>query len=208
MAPFEVMISESQERMCAAVRPERWEAVARGLRALGPAGRGHRPRHRRRRHRRGRAAAWTPTAGARRGPRTGAHPGPRPDQRRDRPPADRGAPTHRRDAPAPGAPASVSDHLPERGMDPGAVLLALLGSAEPRVAPRRLRPVRLHGRGGHGRRTGSWRGGPAGQGHDQGARRHDRRQRRVGAFDPWLGAALASPRRRATSRSPAPGRSA
>ena len=27
MAPFEVMISESQERMCAAVRPERWEAV-------------------------------------------------------------------------------------------------------------------------------------------------------------------------------------
>ena len=27
MAPFEVMISESQERMCAAVRPDRWDAV-------------------------------------------------------------------------------------------------------------------------------------------------------------------------------------
>ena len=27
MEPFEVMISESQERMCAAVRPDRWEAV-------------------------------------------------------------------------------------------------------------------------------------------------------------------------------------
>src|SRR4029079_5439821 len=39
------------------------------------------------------------------------------------------APTHTRGAPAPGAPATVSDRLPERGMDPGAVLLALLGSA-------------------------------------------------------------------------------
>src|SRR5260221_1687700 len=27
LAPFEVMISESQERMCAAVRPDRWPAV-------------------------------------------------------------------------------------------------------------------------------------------------------------------------------------
>ena len=86
------------------------------------------------------------------------------------------APTHRRGAPAPGAPDAVSDRLPERGMDPGAVLLALLGSAEPRLAPRRLPPVRLDGRGGHRRRPGSRRGGPAGQGHDQGARGDDRRQ--------------------------------
>ena len=43
MAPFEVMISESQERMLAIVRPERLDAVAASLRALGPALRGHRP---------------------------------------------------------------------------------------------------------------------------------------------------------------------
>jgi phosphoribosylformylglycinamidine synthase len=38
------------------------------------------------------------------------------------------APTRRRAAPAPGVPAEPVDALPERGMDPGAVLLALLGS--------------------------------------------------------------------------------
>src|SRR5918996_1283783 len=37
-------------------------------------------------------------------------------------------PERRRLAPAPGAPVVASDQLPERGMDPGAVLLALLGS--------------------------------------------------------------------------------
>jgi phosphoribosylformylglycinamidine (FGAM) synthase-like enzyme len=46
------------------------------------------------------------------------------------------APTHRRAAPAPGAPVDPSDRLPERGMDPGAVLLALLGS--PNLASRRI----------------------------------------------------------------------
>ena len=44
-------------------------------------------------------------------------------------------PAHRRAAPAPGAPTVVSDRLPERGMDPGAVLLALVGS--PNLATRR-----------------------------------------------------------------------
>ena len=39
------------------------------------------------------------------------------------------APQHRRAAPAPGAPIDPSDRLPERGMDPGAVLLGLLGTA-------------------------------------------------------------------------------
>jgi phosphoribosylformylglycinamidine synthase len=38
------------------------------------------------------------------------------------------APTRRRQAPAPGVPIVASDHLPDRGTDPGAVLLALLGS--------------------------------------------------------------------------------
>ena len=50
MAPFEVMISESQERMCAIVRPDRWEAVRRGLRSVGTAGGGDRARDRRRGH--------------------------------------------------------------------------------------------------------------------------------------------------------------
>src|SRR4026209_993707 len=40
-----------------------------------------------------------------------------------------------RAAPAPGAPLVASDQLPERGMDPGAVLIALLGS--PNLASRR-----------------------------------------------------------------------
>ena len=49
MAPFEVMISECQERMLAIVRPDALGEVARGLRALGPAVRGDRAGHRRRR---------------------------------------------------------------------------------------------------------------------------------------------------------------
>ncbi|MER3418113.1 MAG: hypothetical protein C4343_03155, partial [Chloroflexota bacterium] len=44
-------------------------------------------------------------------------------------------PVRRRAAPAPGAPNAPADRLPERGMDPGAVLLALLGS--PNLASRR-----------------------------------------------------------------------
>ena len=39
------------------------------------------------------------------------------------------APTHSRAAPAPGVSDAATDRLPERGMDPGAVLLGLLGSA-------------------------------------------------------------------------------
>ena len=86
MAPFEVMISESQERMCAIVLPG---AARRGrgrLRPLGPARRGHRPGDRRRRHRDRRRAASTaagrPGAGR---PRDRPHPRPGPHLRRDRP---------------------------------------------------------------------------------------------------------------------------
>jgi phosphoribosylformylglycinamidine synthase len=50
-------------------------------------------------------------------------------QREARPPA------RRRPAPAPGSPPDVPDALPERGMDPGMVLVALLGS--PNLASRR-----------------------------------------------------------------------
>ena len=48
MEPFEVMTSESQERMLAIVEPEDLDEVLRHLRALGGAGHGHRPGHRRR----------------------------------------------------------------------------------------------------------------------------------------------------------------
>ncbi|HEY6013646.1 MAG TPA: phosphoribosylformylglycinamidine synthase subunit PurL, partial [Candidatus Limnocylindrales bacterium] len=129
MAPFEVMISESQERMCAAVRRERWPAVQDvcrrwglpaavigrvtadgdiaivegGLDADGRAASGSREI--------ARIPARALTSDAIVHPRVAT------------------PPAHRRDAPAPGVPMAVSDRLPERGMDPGAVLLALLGSA-------------------------------------------------------------------------------
>jgi phosphoribosylformylglycinamidine synthase II len=129
MAPFEVMISESQERMLAIVRPDRLDAVAAvcakwnlpcavigrvtadgdvaviegGLDADG------RPRAGAREIARVPAAALTSDAIV--------------FERLAAPPE------RRRLAPAPGAPLAASDQLPERGMDPGAVLLALLGSA-------------------------------------------------------------------------------
>ena len=118
MAAFEVMISESQERMLAIVRPEREPEV----RAV--------------------CARWG-IAAAVIGVVTGDG---------DVAVSERGIeiariparaltsdaivharlaapPSRRRAAPAPGAPLEATDHLPERGMDPGAVLLALLGSA-------------------------------------------------------------------------------
>ncbi len=118
LEPFEVMISESQERMCAAVLPEHWAAVQEvcqrwglpvavigrvtddGDIAIVEAGREI-----------ARVPARALTSDAIVHDRVAA------------------APTHRREAPAPGAPATISDRLPERGTDPGAVLLALLGSA-------------------------------------------------------------------------------
>jgi phosphoribosylformylglycinamidine synthase len=136
LQPFEVMISESQERMCAAVRPDSWpdvrEVCERWGLPVAIIGRvtadgditiveG------------GLAASGHPAAGAREIARVPAS-----ALTSDAIVHDRiaQAPTHRRDAPAPGAPATVSDNLPERGMDPGAVLLALLGS--PNLASRRI----------------------------------------------------------------------
>jgi phosphoribosylformylglycinamidine synthase II len=119
MEPFEVMISESQERMCAAVRPDRWEAVREvcerwglpvavigtvtddGDIAITSGGREI-----------ARMPASALTSDAIVHQRVGT------------------APAHRRAAPAPGAADEPVDRLPERGMDPGAVLLGLLGSAD------------------------------------------------------------------------------
>jgi phosphoribosylformylglycinamidine synthase len=191
MAPFEVMISESQERMLAIVRPERYAAVAAvcakwnlpcavvgrvtadgdisviegGLDADG------RPRSGAREIARVPAAALTSDAIV-----------------HDRLAAP---PERRRLAPAPGAPVAASDQLPERGMDPGAVLLALLGSAN--LASRRavfeqydstVQAATAAGPASGGaaviRVTGTSKGLVAATDGNAG----------VSAADPWLGAAM------------------
>ena len=179
MAPFEVMISESQERMCAVVRPEHWDDVREiaerwGL-PVAVIGRVTED---------GDITVTSGGAGARSIPATALTSDAIVHERIAR------APEHRRAAPAPGVPLDPSDRLPERGMDPGAVLLALLGSPNLASRRRRLRAVRLDGRGGHRRRTGPWCCRAAHQGHDQGARRVDRRQPGGRRVDPYRGAAM------------------
>jgi phosphoribosylformylglycinamidine synthase len=128
MAPFEVMISESQERMLAIVLPERFQDVAAVCARWGlPC-----------------AVIGLVTND---GDITIVEGGLEGGRELARVPArfltsdaivhDRLAapPERRRLAPAPGAPIVASDQLPERGMDPGAVLQALLGS--PNLASRR-----------------------------------------------------------------------
>ena len=124
MAAFEVLISESQERMLAVVRPELEDAVREVCRRWGiPC-----------------ATIGVVTADGDIAVReTGVE--------IVRVPAryltseaivhERLAtpPQRRRSAPAPGDSAEQADRLPERGMDPGAVLSALLGS--PNLASRR-----------------------------------------------------------------------
>jgi phosphoribosylformylglycinamidine synthase len=122
MEPFEVLISESQERMLAIVEPDRWDEVRAVCERWG-----------------------LPVAVIGRVTADGdiaivAEDGaelariPAPALTSDAIVHERlaAAPVRRRLAPAPGAAdsaASGTDGLPERGMDPGAVLVALLGSA-------------------------------------------------------------------------------
>ena len=140
LEPFEVMISESQERMVAIVEPAQWPAVHEvcdrwgiasavigrvtaepdvvvltgpdGSGALGPDGR--------------------PVAGA---VELARIPAPALASEAIVFNREARAPARRRQAPAPGAPAEPVDALPARGQDPGAVLLALLGS--PNLSSRR-----------------------------------------------------------------------
>jgi phosphoribosylformylglycinamidine synthase II len=190
LAPFEVMISESQERMCAAVRPDRWLAVRDvcdrwGLPVaiigrvtddgdiavveggLGPDGR---PGPGSRELARVPAAAMTSDAIVHERVAT--------------------PPVHRRGAPAPGAPATVSDRLPERGMDPGAVLLALLGSAN--LSSRRTVYEQYDSTVGADTVAGPGRG--AAVLRVRGTRKalvaSTDGNHGVGLVDPWLGAAL------------------
>jgi len=133
LEPFEVMISESQERMVAIVEPHRWEAVKAVCKTwdlpvaiigrvteqpdivvlTGPDGRGALD------------ADGVPVPGAvelARMPARALASEAIVFERESRPPA------RRRAAPAPGQPDEPGDHLPLRGQDPGAVLTALLGS--------------------------------------------------------------------------------
>ena len=124
MAAFEVLISESQERMLAIVRPDREAAVREVCERWGiPA-----------------AVIGTVTADGDIAVRED-------DREIVRIPASAltsnaivherlaAPPARHRPAPAPGAEVEAVDRLPERGMDPGAVLMALLGS--PNLASRR-----------------------------------------------------------------------
>ena len=180
MEPFEVLISESQERMLAVVEPARWDEVRAVCERWGlPVAVIGRVTHD------GdiavvaddgseiaRIPASALTSDAIVHERVAA------------------APVRRRAAPAPGAPSAASDGLPERGMDPGAVLTALLGSAN--LASRRpvfeqydstVQANTVAGPG-HGaaiiRIKGTTKALVASTDANQA----------VGSLDPWLGAAL------------------
>ena len=121
--------ADARDRPAGAVRGRRGD-----LRALGPAVRGHRAGDRRRRHhgRRGRADA----DGRRELAPEIARSRPRPDLGRDRPrAAGRAAGAAARARPRRAPRSSRATSCRSAGMDPGAVLLALLGS--PNLASRR-----------------------------------------------------------------------
>jgi phosphoribosylformylglycinamidine synthase subunit PurL len=191
MEPFEVMISESQERMLAIVRPDRLDEVravcARwGLPAalvgrvtsdglirvieggVGPDG--------------------EPLVGSRelaRIPASALASDAIVHQRVGAPP------THRRAAPAPGAPEVPFDLLPERGMDPGLVLQALLG--HPNVASRKWVTSQYDATVGADTLAGSDQGAATLRikGTPKALVMATDANERVGALDPWLGAAMA-----------------
>ncbi len=190
MEPFEVMISESQERMLAIVRPERYPAVEAVCRRWGlPVaiiGRvtddgditvveggldeGGRPRAGARVLARIPARALTSDAIV--------------HHRLAAPPA------RRRPAPAPGVPAEPAELLPERGMDPGAVLLALLGSAN--LSSRRWVYEQYDSNVGASTVVGPGDGAAVlrVRGTTKGLVATTDANHGVGVLDPWLGAAL------------------
>ncbi len=135
LAPWEVMISESQERMLATCLPENYPAVREVCERWGipialvgrVTGDGD-------------IAVVEGGIGPDGVPNKDAHEIARVPARAltsDAIVHDRLAtpPTRRRQAPAPGIPLTAQDGLPERGMDPAAVLAALLGS--PNLSSRR-----------------------------------------------------------------------
>jgi phosphoribosylformylglycinamidine synthase II len=190
LEPYEVMISESQERMCAAVRPDRWPDVREvcdrwGL-PVAIIGRVTDD---------GDIAIVEGGLDADGKPRPGAHEiarVPASALTSDAIVHDRvaAAPTHRRGAPAPGVPATVSDRLPERGMDPGAVLLALLGTAN--QSSRHAVFHQYDSTVGADTVAGPGRGAAVlrVRGTTKALVATTDGNQSVGALDPWLGAAL------------------
>jgi phosphoribosylformylglycinamidine synthase subunit PurL len=195
MEPFEVMISESQERMVAIIRPDRWEAVravcerwelpvavigrvtADGdiVVLTGPDGQGALDDEGR------------PVPGARELARIPARALASEAIVFDR---EARAPVRSRRAPAPGVPAEPVDTLPMRGMDPGAVLVALLGS--PNLSSRRSvyeqydHHVQANTVAGPGRGAAVLRI----KGTTKALVATTDANAPVGALDPWLGAAM------------------
>jgi phosphoribosylformylglycinamidine synthase len=195
LEPFEVMISESQERMLAIVEPGRWEAVKAVCERwdlpvavigrvtdepdivvlTGPDGTGALD------------AGGRPVPGAVELGRLPARALASEAIVFDR---ESRAPARRRAAPAPGAPAEPVDSLPLRGLDPGAVLLALIGS--PNLASRhpvfeqydsnvQSNTVAAPGRGAAVLRI---------KGTTKALVATTDANAPVGALDPWLGAAM------------------
>ena len=87
------------------------------------------------------------------------------------------APARRRAAPAPGAPGGARGHPAAPRPGPGRRAPRAARLAEPLVAPPGLRAVRPQRPGQHRRRPGPRRRRAPDQGDDEGARRHDGRQR-------------------------------
>ncbi len=190
MEPFEVMISESQERMLAIVRPDREAAVLAVCEHWNlPAATI------------GRVTADGDITIVRGGLDEAGRPRPGATELARIPAAaltsdaivhDRLAspPAHRRAAPAPGAPVEPNDLLPERGMDPGAVLLGLIGS--PNLASRRFvfeqydSTVQVNTVVGPGRGAAVLRL----KGSNRALVATTDANQAVGELDPWLGAAL------------------
>ncbi|MBI3745236.1 MAG: phosphoribosylformylglycinamidine synthase subunit PurL, partial [Chloroflexi bacterium] len=179
MAAFEVLISESQERMLAVVRPEREADVREVCRRWGiPC-----------------AVIGTVTADGDiavseggleivRIPARSLTSDAIVHERLATPPA------RRRAAPAPGEAGEPTDLLPERGMDPGAVLMALLGS--PNLSSRRPvfeqydSTVQVNTVVGPGRGAAVLRV----KGTTKALVATTDASAAVGAVDPWLGAAM------------------
>ena len=197
LEPFEVMISESQERMVAIVEPARWEAVREVCDAVGPAGRDHRPRHAGARHRRARpdptararsTRAGRPVDGARelaRIPAAALASGAIVFQRESRPPA------RRRARPGPRRPRRARRRPPAARPGPGRGAPGAAGLAQPRrrAAPctssttttSRRTPSPGPGRGAAVLRI---------KGTTKALVASTDANAPVGVLDPWLGAAM------------------
>ncbi|MFL5777630.1 MAG: phosphoribosylformylglycinamidine synthase subunit PurL [Chloroflexota bacterium] len=180
MAPVEVMISESQERMLAIVEPARLGAVTAVCARWGiPSAVIGRVTED------GDISVRSGTVEIARIPARSLTSDAIVQERAARPPS------HRRPAPAPGVAVVTGDRLPERGMDPGAVLLGLIGSADlasrAPVYEQYDSHVQANTVAGPGRGAAVLRI----KGTTKAIVASTDGSQAVGALDPWLGAALA-----------------